>query len=60
MVDHGGVVRRHDLTNQQWELLAPLIWRAMTVRPSVKDRQVINGMVYKIPTGISRCDLPER
>ncbi|WP_406841805.1 transposase (plasmid) [Streptomyces sp. AHU1] len=30
-------------------------------RPArVSDRQVVNGMVYKIRTGISRRDLPER
>ncbi|MEU9662711.1 transposase [Streptomyces chartreusis] len=32
----------------------------MTGRPRVSDRQVVNGMVYKIRTGISRRDLPER
>ncbi|WP_371100934.1 transposase, partial [Streptomyces sp. PU_AKi4] len=53
IVDHGGVVRRHELTDQEWELLAPLIPRAATGRPRVSDRQVINGMVYKIRTGIS-------
>ncbi|WP_371101686.1 transposase, partial [Streptomyces sp. PU_AKi4] len=60
IVDHGGVVRRHELTDQEWELLAPLIPRAATGRPRVSDRQVINGMVYKIRTGISWRDLPER
>lgn len=60
MVDHGGVVRHHELTDQEWELLAPLIPQAATGRPRVSDRQVINGMVYKIRTGISWRDLPER
>ncbi|GAA2572580.1 hypothetical protein GCM10010398_73400 [Streptomyces fimbriatus] len=60
MVDHGVVVRRHELTDQEWELLAPLIPRAATGRPRVEDRRVINGMVYKIRTGISWRDLPER
>ncbi|MEU1558522.1 IS5 family transposase [Streptomyces scabiei] len=60
MVDHGGVIRRHELTDRDWELLAPLIPRAATGRPRVSDRQVINGMVYKIRTGISWRDLPER
>ncbi|TXS54788.1 transposase, partial [Streptomyces sp. me109] len=60
MVDHGGVIRRHELTDQEWELLAPLIPRAATGRPRVEDRQVINGMVYKIRTGISWRDLPDR
>ncbi|MEV7797441.1 IS5 family transposase [Streptomyces sp. NPDC087512] len=53
-------MRRHELTDPEWELLAPLIPRAATGRPRVADRQVINGMVYKIRTGISWRDLPER
>ncbi|WP_405454302.1 IS5 family transposase [Streptomyces achromogenes] len=60
MVDHGGVIRRHEPTDPEWELLAPLIPRAATGRPRVAGRQVINGMVYKIRTGISWRDLPER
>ncbi|MER5843464.1 IS5 family transposase [Streptomyces prasinus] len=59
-MDHGRVVRRHELTDQEWELLAPLIPRAATGWPRVDDRQVVNGMVYKIRTGISWRDLPER
>ncbi|WP_443079728.1 IS5 family transposase [Streptomyces sp. NBC_01717] len=54
------VLRRHELTDQEWELLAPLIPRAVTGRPRVDDRRVINGMVYKIRTGITWRDLPER
>ncbi|MFF5438860.1 IS5 family transposase [Streptomyces achromogenes] len=54
------MVRRHELSDLKWELLAPLIPRAATGRPRVEDRQVINGMVYKIRTGISWRDLPER
>jgi hypothetical protein len=53
-------VRRHELTDQERELLAPLIPRAATGRPRMEDRKVINGMVYKIRTGISWRDLPER
>ncbi|MEV5177579.1 transposase [Streptomyces flaveolus] len=59
-MDHGAVIRRHELTDQKWELLTPLIPRAATGRPRVSNRQVINGMVYKIRTGISWRDLPER
>ncbi|MCX4460640.1 IS5 family transposase (plasmid) [Streptomyces sp. NBC_01340] len=60
MMDHGVVMRRHELTDREWELLAPLIPRAAKGRPRVEDRQVINGMVYKIRTGIFWRDLPER
>lgn len=41
-------------------MLAPLIPRAATGRPRVEDRQVVDGMVYKIRTGVSWRDLPER
>ncbi|MFF7946556.1 transposase [Streptomyces griseorubiginosus] len=58
--DHGLVVRRHELTHEERELLAPLRARAATGRPRVEDRQVINGTVHKICTGISWRDLPER
>ncbi|MFC9854104.1 IS5 family transposase [Streptomyces prasinus] len=54
------MVRRHELIDQEWELLALLIPRAATGQPRVEDRRVINGMVYKIRTGISWRDLPER
>ncbi|MFF3286052.1 IS5 family transposase [Streptomyces sp. NPDC003023] len=53
-------MRRHELTDHEWELLAPLIPRAATGRPRVEDRQVVNGMVYKIRTGVCWRDLPER
>ncbi|TLS39438.1 IS5 family transposase [Streptomyces montanus] len=53
-------MRRHELTDHEWELLAPLIPRAVTGRPRIEDRKIINGMVYKIRTGISWRDLPAR
>ncbi|MFF3249112.1 IS5 family transposase [Streptomyces sp. NPDC002870] len=58
-MDHGRV-RRHELTDIEWELLAPLIPRAGTGRPRVDDRRILNGMVYKIRTGVTWRDLPER
>ncbi|MDX3691431.1 hypothetical protein PV726_14020 [Streptomyces europaeiscabiei] len=42
-MDHGGVLRRHELTDQEWELTAPLIPQAVAGGPRVADRQVING-----------------
>ena len=59
LMDHGWV-RRHDLTDQGWELLASLIPRSGTGRPRVEDRRIADGMVYKIRTGITWRDLPER
>lgn len=60
MLDHGVVVRRHELTHAEWELLAPLVPSAGRGRPRAEDRRVINGMVCKIRTGVSWRDLPER
>jgi len=53
-------MRRHELTDEEWELLAPLVHRAATGRPHVEDRRVTNGMVHKIRKGISWRDLPDR
>ncbi|MEU4265559.1 transposase [Streptomyces sp. NPDC025273] len=53
-------MQRHELTDQDWDLLAPLIPSASTGRPRVDDRRVINGMVYKIRTGLPWRDLPDR
>ncbi|WP_414497535.1 transposase [Streptomyces sp. CRN 30] len=60
MGDHGGVVRRRELSDKDWELLAPLIPRAATGRPRVEGRQVINGVVHKIRTGMSWRDRSPR
>ncbi|THA45141.1 IS5/IS1182 family transposase, partial [Streptomyces sp. A1136] len=43
MMDHVFVIRRHELTDAEWELLAPLIPSAVRGRPRVEDRRVING-----------------
>ncbi|GAA2230129.1 hypothetical protein GCM10010430_07680 [Kitasatospora cystarginea] len=52
---------RSDLTDAQWERLAPLLpvsngrcgrWR--------DHRQVVNGVLYRIRTGVQWRDLPER
>ncbi|MEU4264475.1 IS5 family transposase [Streptomyces sp. NPDC025273] len=60
MMDRGVVICRHELSDVEWELLAPLIPSAGRGRPRAEDRRVINGMVYKIRTGVSWRDLPER
>ena len=53
-------MRRHELTDQDWDLLAPLIPSAAAGRPRVDDRRVIDGMVCKIRTGLPWRDLPDR
>lgn len=55
------MANRGDLTDAQWERLAPLLpvsngrcgrWR--------DHRQVVNGVLYRIRTGVQWRDLPER
>ena len=55
------MVRRHELTDEQWQVIQGLL-RASGVkgRPRVDDRRVINGMLFKAKTGIAWRDLPER
>ncbi len=55
-------VRRHELTNQQWASLAPLLQgqQPKTGRPNKDHRRVLNGILWKIRTGAPWRDLPER
>jgi transposase len=55
------VVRRHELTDEQWQVIEPLLPRSGAKgRPRVDDRRVINGMLFKAKTGVAWRDLPER
>ena len=54
-------MRRHELTDEQWAVIEPLLpVSGAKGRPRVDDRRVINGMLYKCKTGIAWRDLPER
>jgi len=55
------VVRRHELTDEQWHTIEPLLPPSGAKgRPRVDDRRVLNGMLFKAKTGVSWRDLPER
>jgi transposase len=56
------MVRRHELTDDQWATLAPLLppERPATGRPNRDHRTVLNGILYRLGTGIPWRDLPER
>ncbi|KWW99278.1 Mobile element protein [Carbonactinospora thermoautotrophica] len=54
------MVRRHELTDAEWELIEPLLPRPATGRPRHDDRRVLNGIVWKIRTGVAWRDVPER
>jgi transposase len=54
-----------DLTNEQWERIAPLIPPAKSGqggkgRPSTPPREVLNGILWILRTGAPWKDMPER
>jgi transposase len=54
--------RRHELTDEQWEKLEPLLppQKPRTGRPNKDHRTVINGILWILKTGAQWEDLPER
>src|SRR4029450_12217443 len=54
--------RRFELTDQEWERLAPLL-PVMTPQRGGRwrdHRQVLNGILFRVRTGVPWRDLPER
>jgi len=56
------MIRRHELTDAQWERLQPLLppQRPATGRPANDHRTVVNGILWRLKTGAPWRDLPER
>jgi len=54
--------RRHELTDEQWARLEPLLppARPDTGRPNHDHRTVLNGILWRLRTGAPWRDLPER
>lgn len=54
--------RRHELTDDQWQQLTPLLppQRPSTGRPAKDHRTVLNGIVWILRSGAPWRDLPER
>ncbi|MFI6495737.1 transposase [Nonomuraea typhae] len=53
------MIRRHELTDQEWDALKELLPQAAS-RPRQDDRRLLNGLVRKIRTGSAWRDVPER
>ncbi len=53
-------MNRGDLTNRQWERLAPLLppQKPKTGRPAHDHRPIINGILWLLRTGAPWRDLP--
>lgn len=54
------VIRRHELSDAEWDLIRPLLPRPALGRPRLDDRMVLNGIVWKFRTGAPWRDVPER
>ena len=52
--------RRHELTDFEWSLIAPLLPRKSRGVPRVDDRKVLNGILWRFRTGSPWADIPER
>lgn len=53
--------RRHELSDEQWELIRPLLPAVVTtVRPRHDDRTTLNGVFWKLCSGATWRDVPER
>lgn len=57
-----GMTKRHELTDEQWELVAPLIpkSKAKTGRKRKDPRLMLDGIFWVLATGAPWRDLPER
>ena len=53
--------RKHELSDQQWSVLEPLLPDQQTDGRHYRNhRTILNGILYWHPTGIPWRDLPER
>jgi len=51
--------KHRELSDEPWEFIEPLL-PPPHGRPRADDRQVLNGILYVLRTGIPWNDLPER
>jgi transposase len=52
--------RRHELSESEWARLQPLLPPRKPGRPRQDDRRILNGILWKLATGVPWRDLPER
>ena len=52
--------RRHELTDEEWALVEPLMPRPSGGRPWSDHRRVVSGVLYWAATGVPWRDLPDR
>jgi transposase len=56
------MVRRHELTDDEWTRLAPLLppEKPPIGKPNLPHRTILNGILWRVRTGAPWRDLPER
>jgi transposase len=56
------MVRRHELTDEQWARLAPLLppQKPIVGKSNLDHRPIVNGILWILRTGAPWRDLPER
>ncbi len=53
-------MRRHELSDSEWERIPPLLGRRSGPPSKRGDRDFINAVVWRVRTGVQWRDLPER
>ena len=53
-------MRRHELSDEEWAIVKPLLPQKSRGVPRVDDRRVINGILWRFRTGAPWRDVPER
>ncbi|WP_203183585.1 transposase [Streptomyces pratensis] len=54
------MIRRHELSEAEWEFVRPLLPESLRGRKRLDDRRVLNGIVWKFRTGTAWRDVPDR
>ena len=53
-------MRRHELSDEEWEIIEPHLPQEVRGVERVDDRRVINGILWRFRTGSSWGDVPDR
>ena len=53
-------MRRHELSDNEWSIIQPLLPNKPRGVPRVDDRRVLNGILWRFRTGSPWRDVPER
>jgi transposase len=53
-------MRRHELSDEEWAIIQPLLPQKSRGAPRVDDRRVINCILWRFRTGAPWRDVPER